>query len=127
MKTVEFKIRNDQSWEKSSILLVKDFPEKTADAMAKSQAQKLANKNGEQVRWNFSGLLQGHYVDPDPKVMRVKTLRSELKELRREIKPYLGSHTAFLGGSFLVRASSLADEIAAKEKELASLTQHKAD
>ena len=33
---------------------------------ANKDAKALANAYQQEIRWNFDGSLQGHYVDPDP-------------------------------------------------------------
>lgn len=66
MNTIEF--RNQFPWEQSPVLRTKNFGDELTQEettlFANAYAGFLANKYGLEVRWNFQGQTQGHYVSP---------------------------------------------------------------
>ena len=61
MEKVEFKIKQEGvKWEDTPV----DFATKLSNRGAINYvAMRLAKKHGTEVRWNFEGISQGHYVN----------------------------------------------------------------
>lgn len=70
MPTIEFRHRTTTNtpWELQPVMHVQSFPKhltyKDLVIVADIAARALANEVGAEVRWNFEGGTQGHYVSP---------------------------------------------------------------
>lgn len=64
MKTVEYKIdEQGKAWEDIQPATC-TFPCDMAAEAVETHFQVIADRRGKQVRWNWKGLGQGHYISP---------------------------------------------------------------
>ena len=65
MPQVEFRIKeDDKPWDATRPVAVESFGYSEA-AEIRRYCQELANAHGREVRWNWKGSHQGHYISPE--------------------------------------------------------------